>query len=299
MACYSPKTAWLAADGRLMLSASPGVVREFQIPCGQCIGCRIKRKQQWTVRLVAERKLHQDASFLTMTYDDRHLPAHGALEYRHVQLMLKRLRKKHPELKLRHFTSCEYGGQTRRPHYHMILFGYDFQADRTQWRQTKKGEKVYRSAELESVWPYGNAEVGNVTPQSIAYVAGYCVKKITGVASPDQYTRLDPSTGELVQIPPEFARMSLRPGIGYGFLQKYAAELLVHDAGIVDAQKLPLPTYFEKYLEENYPEEMEANRYRRFVHSQTRLDDTTEERRAVREAVAKARANLNKGNLDK
>lgn len=129
---------------------------------------------------------HDHSSFVTLTYSDAELPHGGTLEPKHVQSFLKRLRAAHSR-PLRFFAVGEYGDHTHRPHYHLALFGLS----------ALDGHLVDRS------WAKGHVHVGDLTPSSANYIAGYVVKKMTH-ASDDR----------LGGRHPEFGRMSLRPGIG-------------------------------------------------------------------------------------
>lgn len=129
-----------------------------QVPCGRCLACRQNHAKMWALRLRFEMTQHSDGSFLTLTYDDEHLPSEGLLNYPDVQKFFKRLRKDIEPVKVKFFCVGEYGETYGRPHYHVILFGLDFLYD------------------YQSIWPYGFVKAGSVTPASIGYVSGYCVK---------------------------------------------------------------------------------------------------------------------------
>lgn len=130
---------------------------------------------------------HSENSFVTLTYAPEHLPESGSLVPQHLQKYLKVLRRSIEPHKIRYYAVGEYGDETFRPHYHLALFG--------------AGES-YRSAIAES-WPYGIVDIGTLTLQSAQYVAGYVTKKMTKDDDPRLNGRY-----------PEFARMSLKPGIG-------------------------------------------------------------------------------------
>lgn len=155
-------------------------------PCGQCMPCRINRRRVWTLRILLESFMHQYNSFLTLTYAPEHMPAGGNLVPRDVQLFLKRLRKSVPT-KIRYFFVGEYGDITQRPHYHAALFGLPPTATDI----------------IQDAWRQGHVLLGDLTPHSARYVAGYVTKKMT---AKDDY--------RLNGRHPEFSRMSLRPGIG-------------------------------------------------------------------------------------
>lgn len=175
--CFSP----FVTDG----SPRDGV----PFPCGQCLPCRINKRRVWTHRMILEASLWSDNAFVTLTYDEEHLPEGGILVKKHLQDYMKRLRRKLEPLKIRYYACGEYGTLTHRPHYHIIIFGYP-------------PSNIYAK-----VWDFGHVEVGEVTPDSIQYVAGYVAKKIA-------YKFRD--------LVPEFALMSRRPGIGYQALEDVA-----------------------------------------------------------------------------
>lgn len=225
--------------------------------CGQCLPCRINRRRIWTHRIMLEASQYSDNAFVTLTYDDEHLPADMSVSPRVVQLFMKRLRKKWPT-KIRYFACGEYGDQTMRPHYHLAVFNLP-PCERGITRFSKTGQSCCAICDvIKEAWGMGNIMIGTLEPKSIAYIAGYIVKKMT---KPDDY-RLE---GRL----PEFARMSLRPGIGLGMMDELASTLLEHklDDKMIDVptslqhgkNKWPLGRYLRRRLrarigrEENAP----------------------------------------------
>ena len=163
-----------------------GVEGTLELPCGQCIGCRLERSRQWAMRCLHEASLYDRNAFITLTYDDSHLPPGGSLSYPDFQRFMKRLRRRIGS-KVRFYAGGEYGEQgTIRPHFHACLFGYDF-PDKVFFKRSASGDKLYTSKLLESLWPYGISSVGDVTFQSAAYIARYCVAKRTGDAAKSWY----------------------------------------------------------------------------------------------------------------
>lgn len=67
--------------------------RTLEIACGQCHGCRMKRSTDWATRCMHEKQLHRHSAYITLTYNDEHLPENYNLRYRDFQLFMKRLRK--------------------------------------------------------------------------------------------------------------------------------------------------------------------------------------------------------------
>ena len=134
MTCYAPLHGYYSQERNpktgkrsVVFSRNSGYDdRRVSVPCGQCIGCRLERSRQWAVRCVHESSLHRFSSFITLTYNDEHLPSDRSLNVEHFQRFMKRLRKHLEPLKIRFFHCGEYGDKFRRPHYHAIVFGYDF-----------------------------------------------------------------------------------------------------------------------------------------------------------------------------
>lgn len=299
MPCFSPAEVWPApppAKGVVWARNKSYVgAKSFQVPCGQCIGCRLDKAQDWSTRIYHEASLHENNSFITLTYSDDYMPLLGTLVPRDLQLFFKRLRK--AKGAVRYFACGEYGEETRRPHYHAILFGQDFAHDRKPWRRSPTGHVLYRSALLEKLWPYGHSEIGSVTHESAGYVARYCLKKVA--PSSDRYKttyeRVVPETGEVGMVHPEFARMSNRPGIGDAWLQKYQADAFPSDFVVVDGSKRPVPAFYMRKLKEkeSLPErEILKITSDRKLHQFEHVEDRTPERLAVREEVLARKVTL-------
>lgn len=171
---------------------------------------------------------------------------------------MKSLRKLHnkanPGKKIRYYMAGEYGEDNARPHFHACLFGIDF-TDKYPWRKNHQGDILYRSPTIEKIWHKGAVELGTVTLQSAGYVARYVLKKITGQHASTHYQRTDPATGELYTLPPEYNRMSLKPGIGANWFHQYKTDVyngrnyLIHEGA-----KMAPPRYYHTLLErENKP----------------------------------------------
>lgn len=149
---------------------------ELRLPCGQCVGCRLERSRQWALRCVHEASLHDSNLFVTLTYDDEHLPEFNSLYYPDFQKFMKRLRKKFSRENIRFYMCGEYGETTLRPHYHVILFNFDL-PDRRLYRRSHSGDHLFTSEILTKIWGKGFCPFGNVTFQSAAYTARYIMKK--------------------------------------------------------------------------------------------------------------------------
>ncbi len=224
--------------------------------------------------------MHEHNCFVTLTYDDAHLPEYGHLVPRHLQTFLKRVRSaaargSHGVIgsKFRFLACGEYGDKSRRPHYHAILFGVTF-AD-----PYVIGKGLYASAHLARLWGKGHCSFGSATGASAAYVAQYSLKKQSAV----KWSECDPD-GVVYEQP--FLRCSLRPGIGATWLSRYRTDSR-YGYLVKDGQKIPVPRYYQKLLEltdvglyEEYREHAEvAGSMARLTEGQRIAGETIELRR--------------------
>lgn len=255
MPCFHPIKGYLATstDGNRKLFFKPTSSNEeiIYVPCGQCCFCRIHKAVEWSVRMYHEARQHADSCFLTMTYDPGHVPTlpdgrFTLSDYRDVQLFLKRLRKS-LDVKFRYYVVGEYGEKFSRPHYHMILFGWKpFDMRVHHWHN---GHPVYVSDYLAKVWRHGYITVGDVNERSIGYVSKYCMKKRIGKLADSWYQGRRP----------EFARMSLKPGIGESFCREYWSDFYKVDVAthhvlrdcvrLQNGRSCRPPKYYDKILE--------------------------------------------------
>jgi len=191
---------------------SPYIKGGMAFGCGQCLPCRINKRREWSHRIELEARQYEDNAFVTLTYSDENLPPHNSLSPKTLQDWLKRLRKVLSPSKIRYFAVGEYGDETGRPHYHAALFGYP-PCRYGQSRYSKSRSKCCTSCDtVAETWALGHVYLGILEPHSAAYICGYVTKKMT---------RNDDHRLEEHQHP-EFARMSLRPGIGYTAMHELA-----------------------------------------------------------------------------
>lgn len=217
MACFRPVTVWKPLDGGKVLYRERPNCREVQIRCGRCIGCRIDRRDAWAFRCYAESMMHEKSWFLTLTYDQDHLPRDVSLNHRDWQLFAKRAREKYGPF--RFFMCGEYGDQTKRPHYHALVYGIDF-PDMLKFNSVYATTDLFRSEDLDKTWGKGQVAIGHVSMQSARYVASYVTKRSSNNFD-GRYDRVDDMTGEVYQVMPEYGKMSLKPGIGARWFEKY------------------------------------------------------------------------------
>ena len=294
MTCFSPISAWQTDSGEIVFSERGKIRRSLDLPCGQCVGCRLERSRQWAVRCMHEAQLHDVNSFVTLTYDEAHCPK--SLVYSDFQKFMKRLRKVRPGA--RFYMAGEYGEEFSRPHFHACLFGVGF-PDRVEWSRSGSGSWLYRSAALERLWTYGFSSVGDLTFESAAYTARYVMKKVTGKLAAAHYSRLDLDTGELFDLVPEFNRMSLKPGIGAGWFNKFKSDVYNFDSVVVNGHHCKPPRYYDKLLEATDWQTFESLEYDRSLKITPEVvRENSRDRLAVREQVARARLSFKKRSLE-
>lgn len=302
MTCYYPNTAYVAGTrstgSKIIHFGLPkkSDQESFLLPCGQCTGCRLDRSIMWAARCMHEIQMHDDSQFITLTYENE--PMHGSLNPPDFVKFMKRYRKFLGETKIRFFHGAEYGDQLHRPHHHAIIFGHIFD-DLEPFRECE-GIITYYSPTLEKLWGHGFCTVGEATFQSAAYVARYCMKKVsTGKNSQDKhyahYEKVCSTTGETRQILPEYATMSRRPGIGSEWYSKFHPDIFPHDTCIVKGKQVKTPRYYENLYRSTDVSAFEELKERRKQAAIAHLDNNTPERLRVREKVKLASmANLNR-----
>lgn len=219
---------------------------EAVVACGQCIACRITKTEEWALRIVHEFMTSDYGVFLTLTYDDKCVPVSDktgqlSLCKRHVQLFLKKIRK---SKKIRYFISGEYGEETRRPHYHAIIFGL---------------HKIEDKLLIENCWKHGFVSFGNITYKSAKYTAKYIQKRLTGQAAAEY---------KIFDIEPEFALMSRRPGIGNDACKKYLDKWCLKGYINIDGVDRQIPRYYLTKLTEIQKKRLKlkllADNYKKF-----------------------------------
>lgn len=276
--------------------------RFVQARCGRCIGCIADRKREWTIRLLHESRLHRFNCVVTLTFDAEHLPAGGVLDYKGQFVpFMKRFREwrrsrcgNHvsgwcKNCGTRFFVCGEYGADGGRPHYHAVLFNFDFQ-DKVQWNKNQ-----WTSATLTHFWRLGLATVGVMDARSASYVAGYVTKKALGSSfSRTHYVLHSAESGELLERRAEFVEMSRNPGIGAGFFDRFESDMYPHGKVVFNGVEQKAPRYYDRKFAAADPEAYERLQEVRDRDAVARAGDNTASRLAVREAVALGRARLSK-----
>ena len=244
--------------------------------------------------------MHTSNCFITLTYAPEHCPKDMSLDYNDYQLFMKRLRKRFTGKTIRFYMAGEYGTNFDRPHFHACLFGLDF-PDKKVFKRTSVGSVLYTSKILEELWPFGYSSIGDVNFESAAYVARYIMKKINGVTINENYEVVDAGahyqycdleTGEIIQRKPEFNKMSLKPGIGQTWLDKYMSDVYTTDQVVVRGKKCRPPRFYDNKFKLKFPEEFDMIQFAREMEGKSRAEDNTLERLAVKEKVALAKLSL-------
>lgn len=299
MACYHPIAAFQDTVGGGVRLHPPIAETNLQLPCGTCLGCRTSHATAWARRAQHEASTWEHNSFLTLTYDDAHLPSDRGLRPDDLTRFLKRLRARHSRVHadsakrirkkyrgmgrhilssplggLRYIGSGEYGETYGRPHYHILLFNCGFN-DRTL-----VAKDLYESELIKQLWPFGSHKIGTVTGASANYVAQYTLKNVGKIAvTPD---------GEILQRP--FFRVSTRPAIGTKFIQKYKDDL-GQGYLVAEGTKQAIPRAYMKILHNLDPHLCEQVAYRARMRPRTpRNLEAAETIHAARRAVTRTAA---------
>lgn len=262
-----------------------------EVPCGNCAACRLDYSRKWANRCYLESLCHKTTYFITLTYDDEHLvfgdKGLGTLEKDALSDFMRKVRDYYGhDLNIRFFGCGEYGDETLRPHYHLILFGapiIDLDYNMPDMskpllesgrypifrRTNSNGDYVYFSQVIFNCWKKGKIEVEDATWNTMAYVSRYIMKKQKG-RSKEIYNRLG--------ILPPYLRMSNRPGIGAKYYLEHKNEILESDylsiknkAGVITSHP---DRYFEKLMMKDEfsidAQKMEVNKINRINNSNSR-----------------------------
>lgn len=262
MACYYPIDAWRSKkpndSGKFPIVFKRSEAQQdepYKLPCGKCIGCRLQHAQAWGIRCMHEMQSYEQNCFVTLTYNDENLPDDHSLQKEHFRLFIKRLRKQIKPKKIRYFACGEYGtsqdptnpNTLGRPHYHAIIFNHDFE-DKELFKVIRNND-LYTSESLSKLWKKGFATVQEANFSTAQYTAGYVVKKIGGDMAETHYQRINPETGEITPLQPEFMACSTgtkeTKGLGYRWCKKYLSDL---DKGFItiNGTKVPYPKYYDE-----------------------------------------------------
>lgn len=251
-------------------------VPNLELNCNKCPSCKLRKAKEWALRCWHESQMHEHNSYITLTYDDKHLPLYHDLDHRDFQLFMKRLRIKYPEKNYSFYMCGEYGDVTHRPHYHVVLFGY-WPPDAI-YHRTQNKNRYFKSQELDKFWRCGFTDTSSVNYYSAGYVARYTLKKqLPKNDLQDRYIYTD-FNGETKVRKFEYVRMSTNPAIGLSWIKKYA-EQTIRNNYILDPKgnPFPIPRYYNEYLaSEVCSETAEKNADQRIETARASPDNTPE-----------------------
>lgn len=230
--------------------------------CGQCMPCRIDRRRLWTMRLLLESLIHGDSGVFTLTYSDDTIPIGGSLRASDLSAFIKRLRERIEPRKIRFFGVGEYGDDTNRPHYHVIIFGLS----------------IFELSLVEEVWGKGICHAMELNRKTVQYTCGYVCKKLT-----------NKNDVKLAGREPEFARMSRRPGIG-GLNVPEIAKAGLRGGALdsaqeirLDGKKFPLGRYLVRKVREEIGDADYLKQKAYLDYAQKTVQLFKEEKRAAHE----------------
>ena len=209
------------------------ITHDLLLPCGTCVYCLKIRSVHWAMRVQHELSKHHENCFLTLTYSDEHVPS--LVDFKERTLFtkfIKRLRRKISPQLIKYIASHEYGSKTKRPHHHLIIFGWT----PSNWKYqstSARGNKQYTSTELQALWTYGNSTTGPATGGSAYYIASYALKS-------KNHEYIDPLTGEH-QIFRD--KMTSSQSLGLSYFIENQDSLVTHKF---------LPRYYQKLLKERH-----------------------------------------------
>ncbi len=223
MTCLKSKPAWSTTfpneNGKHPIRfQGKKTTPDYFVPCGRCIGCRADQSLEWSIRMFHESQMHERSCFVTLTYEN----APDKINKQDPQKFIKRLRK---EKSVRYFLTGEYGEQTRRPHYHAIIFGEDYLGG-----AYPISSQLYGNGILERLWSHGQVGISEFTMATAMYVAGYCNKKLG-----------DPDT---------FSIMSKKPPLGKPWLDQHRDNIRRNELVVIDGQEFPIPKRYIDWLDQ-------------------------------------------------
>lgn len=286
MACFNPTFAWKThaihpKTGKPVYSTKPtdaiNTLDPVTWPCGKCIGCHARRAQEWGIRGMHEAQMHEENSFLTLTYNPHHLPSDGNLNPDHLRDFIKRMRERIEPTKVKYLACGEYGPHGGRPHYHTCIYGYQF-PDLEQSGVSPKGKAIYRSKLLKQLWPFGRHTVQDANYQTACYVAKYTHKynmqNRAKLKIPDDKVE-------------EFSRQS--NGLGLDFFNRFTSDMYPCDEVCIKGDngiyKVKPPRYYDKKYEELHPEQFARIKRKRVQKAYKNRGDNTPARLAVKEEI--------------
>lgn len=259
MNCIKPNRAWVkngakTKNGKRVIEWTkpkndPENYSEIYLPCNQCIGCRVNYREEWTQRIMLEKKYNEFSYFITLTYDNENIQTRLSLDEKiesttlvkeDLQNFWKRLRN---HQKVRYYRCGEYGETTNRSHYHRILYTDKEITDLEPFYISKDHNQIYRSEYLKKIWGKGHVAIGEVTWDSARYVAGYVIDKLKGEKA---------EIYDYLNIEPPFNTMSLKPAIGRQYYEDNKDKIYTNDEIIYLNKGKSISAKPARYFDELY-----------------------------------------------
>lgn len=241
MQCLTPLTISNKTKARDIFHNVPAT---FTFPCGKCPICLENTIKDWAIRCAHECIYHKDACHITLTMSDAYIQQRGHLRLDKTELtdFIQNLRNylRPFKTKIKYYACGEYGTKNARPHYHIIIFGWQ----PLKTTNNKHGMRI--SPEISSLWPFGHHAVTPVNYSTCAYVAGYVSKKMF----PPQENTL---RGYLNEVSPEFKIQS--QGIGKQWILNHYKTVMrqnaVHSLNEMYTHiKQRIPRYYLKVIKD-------------------------------------------------
>lgn len=293
-----------------------GYNKVYKVPCNSCDECLLNRAKRKAAQLMIEnydRKDPEGSWFVTLTYDDIHLPYNEVYKDGKLVSIEESLPPKDPYLydfkadrkkcikpfidnlsyhaktkygdeKPMWFYCGEYGGITKRPHFHMILFGVHIPIEELKFYEERNGYILYEWTKGAEIWENGFVTVGNFTPETAAYVAGYVLKKQSTKVKNWVYTQ----QGKI----PEYTGQSRYPAIGANYYEKHKNEIYETDEiyipGAMGVMKLRPTSYYDNKFNIENPQKMQEIKSKREeiaiqneIHKMQKTSLTSKDQREV------------------
>lgn len=263
MTCYSPVEAFQSPRGGPLIFYNKPGYKQLTVPCNYCIGCKIDRKLQWTTRSVHEAQMHEENSFVTLTYDDEHLPPGFTLVKKDMSDFIKRLRRRIDYYSPGHrikFRGCgEYGDNTYRPHFHILIHG--FTPPDLEPYQNVEDYWTYTSDLLDEIWGNGFTVTADVNKSTAAYVNGYLDKKFMYQDYEETHKIVDPRDGKTYIREPEYVTTST--GYGKTWFQEFKTDCYPTDSVVIDGRQVKPPAYYDRLFKIDDEESLEKIKAKR------------------------------------
>ena len=174
--CLKPK--WIYKKGFYKESNYRGEKGDFYelgtySKCGACDQCIAEKSNNWVIRNYYEQKRHEKKCFITLTYAENPV----ILVRKDLQDFIKRLRtylkrKCNFNDKIRIFYCGEYGERNNRPHFHLIIYGWE--EEKLNFLDINKKKNIlYQSKTIQTCWGLGRTSYQNFDDKEIPYISLY------------------------------------------------------------------------------------------------------------------------------